>query len=151
MPFLFRFHFVQVQFGPATDQAQLGIENVDSIAKVPGVNVLMVGVTDLKATLGLPVRNLDRRGDESKFYNAIAKMIAVSEESGIPLMIPAFRMNPEDVRWLQKFRMITTSVDILAVLKSHRQDLAQMKETLGISPKAPNGHDGHQNGCREDL
>ena len=138
-----------------TNQAQLGIENVGSIAKVPGVNVLMVGVADLKATLGLPVRNPDGRVDESKFYNAIAKVIATSKEFGIPLMIPAFRMKPEDVGWLQKFRMIVTSVDVLAVLKSHRRDLAQMKEAMGVSQKAPNGapngHNGHQNGHREDL
>lgn len=133
-----------------TNQEQLGIENVDSIAKVPGVNVLMVGVSDLKATLGLPVRNPNGRVDDSKLYNAIAKMVATSKESGIPLMIPAFRMNPEDVGWLQKFRMIMTSVDVLAVLKSHRQDLTQMKEAMGVSQKAPNGHNEYQNGHRED-
>lgn len=151
MPFLFRFYLIQVQFEPMTNQAQLAIENVDSIAKVPGVNVLMLGVADLKASLGLPVRNPDGRVDESKFYNAIAKMIATSEESGIPLMMPAFRMNPEDVGFLHKFKMILTSLDILAVLKSHRRDLAQMKEAMGVSHKVANGHNGHQNGHREDL
>ena len=110
----------------------------------------MVGVSDLKATLGLPVRNPNGRVDDSALYDAIAKMVAISKESGIPLMIPAFRMNPEDVGWLQKFRMIMTSVDILTVLKSHRQDLTQMKEAMGVSQKAPNGHNGYRNGHRED-
>ncbi|KAH7205197.1 macrophomate synthase [Fusarium oxysporum] len=120
-------------------ESTLGIENVDAIARTPGVNVLMVGVTDLKATLGIPVRNPGGRVDESKFYEAVAKMIATSKDTGIQLMIPAFRLNPNDVNWLRNFKLVVTSVDILSVLKCHRKDLAQMKEALGVSNGATKG------------
>lgn len=97
----------------------------------------MVGVTDLKATLDIPVRNPEGKNDESKFYEAVSKMIATSKDTGIPLMIPAFRMNPDDVDWLRNFKMVVTSVDILNVVKGHRQNLAAMKEALST---------GQQNG-----
>ncbi|KAH8820189.1 Pyruvate/Phosphoenolpyruvate kinase-like domain-containing protein [Xylogone sp. PMI_703] len=137
-----------------TDQTEkLGIENVDAIAKTPGVNALMVGVGDLKATLDLPIRNPDGRGDDSKFYSAVAKMVTASKNYGMPLMIPAFRTNPDDVDWLRDFKLVLTSVDILGVVKAHRQDLALMKKVLRVPASSGhrNGHqnahqNGHQNG-----
>ena len=114
------------------ESVQLGLENVSSIAKVPGVNVLMVGVGDLKASLGLPTRNIGEGSDESKFHNAITKMIATSKETGMHLMIPEFKLKAEDVDWLKEFKMILISVDILSVPKSHRQDLARAREVMGV-------------------
>jgi hypothetical protein len=99
----------------------------------------MVGVTDLKATLGIPVRNPGGKVDESKFHEAISKMIDTSKETGIQLMIPAFRLNPDDVSWLKNFKMVVTSVDILSVMKTHRNDLANMKEALGVANGTSNG------------
>jgi hypothetical protein len=118
---------------------KLAIENVDAIAKVAGVDVLMVGVTDLKATLGIPVRNPDGLVDESKFHDAIIKLKATSKNTGIQLMIPAFRLKAEDVEWLRDFKMVVTSVDILNVLRYHHQDLARMKEALGVEKRSANG------------
>jgi hypothetical protein len=107
----------------------------------------MVGVTDLKATLGIPVRNPDGRVDESGFHEAISKMIATSKETGIQLMIPAFRLKPDDVNWLKNFKMVVTSVDILSVMKTHRNDLAKMKEALGNANEVSNGvSNGKANG-----
>ncbi|KAM0394575.1 hypothetical protein ACHAPZ_009855 [Fusarium culmorum] len=120
-------------------ESDVGVENVDAIARTPGVNVLMVGVTDLKATLGIPVRNPDGRVDESRFQEAISKMIATSKETGIQLMIPAFRLKPDDVNWLKNFKMVVTSVDILSVMKTHRSDLAEMKQALGVVNETANG------------
>ncbi|KAM0541945.1 hypothetical protein ACHAPJ_013007 [Fusarium lateritium] len=124
-------------------ESKLGVENVDAIARTPGVNSLMVGVGDLKATLGIPIRNPGGRVDESKFYEAVTKMIVTSKETGIPLMMPAFRMSHDDFDWIKNFKMILTSVDIFSVMKSHRNDLALMKEALGVSNEKindmPNG------------
>jgi hypothetical protein len=107
----------------------------------------MVGVTDLKAILGIPVRNPDGRVDESGFHDAISKMIATSKETGVQLMIPAFRLKPDDVNWLQNFKMVVTSVDILSVMKTHRADLAKMKEALGNANGVSNGaSNGRVNG-----
>jgi hypothetical protein len=99
----------------------------------------MVGVTDLKATLGIPVRNPNGLANESKFKEAMSKIITSSKETGIQLMIPAFRLKPEDVNWLKNFKMVVTSVDILSVMKSHRSDLTLMKKTLGVVDGSTNG------------
>ncbi|RGP69257.1 macrophomate synthase [Fusarium longipes] len=120
-------------------ESTVGVENVDAIARTPGVNVLMVGVADLKATLNIPIRNPGGKVDESEFKEAIAKIIATSEETGIQLMMPAFRLKPEDADWLKSFKMVLTSVDVLAVIKSHRSDLAKMKDVLGVADEASNG------------
>lgn len=105
---------------------------MNAIARTPGVNVLMAGVTDLKATLGIPVRNPGGKVDESKFHEAISKMIEISAETGVELMIPAFKLKPEDMSWLKKFKMIITSADVLSVVKSQRDDLANMKKALRV-------------------
>ncbi|KAG8666683.1 hypothetical protein FPOAC2_11799 [Fusarium poae] len=120
-------------------ESDVGVENVNAIARTPGVNVLMVGVTDLKATLGIPVRNPNGLANESKFKEAMSKIITSSKETGIQLMIPAFRLKPEDVNWLKNFKMVVTSVDILSVMKSHRSDLTLMKKTLGVVDGSTNG------------
>lgn len=106
----------------------------------------MLGVSDLKVTLGLPVRN-PGGVDESKFYEAISKLIATSKETGIQLMIPAFRMKPEDVDWLKHFKLVMTSLDILSVQKSHQKDLNEVKEALAVPKWASNGKpNGKSNG-----
>jgi hypothetical protein len=111
----------------------------------------MVGVADLKATLGIPTRNPDGLFDETKFYDAIATLKAISKNTGIQLMIPTFRLRAEDIEWLQDFKMIVTSVDVLNVMRHHRLDLARMKEALGVedgqSKEVSNGYtNGHTNG-----
>jgi hypothetical protein len=130
------------------------MENIDAIAAVPGVNTLMLGVGDLKATLGIPIRNPDGLYDESKFREAMAKMADVSRKTGIPLMMPSFRLKPGDVEFLRDFKMIVTGVDVLNVFEKHREDIARMKEALGVGQEATNGHqkvpqNGHQNGVQK--
>ena len=115
------------------------MDNIEDIAAVPGVNTLMLGIGDLKATLGIPIRNPDGLFDETKFRKAMAKMTAVSRKTGMPLMMPAFRLKPGDVEFLQDFKMIITSLDVLSVFERHRLDIACMKEALGMEEKASNG------------
>ncbi|KPA35232.1 macrophomate synthase [Fusarium langsethiae] len=120
-------------------ESTVGVENVDAIARTPGVNALMVGIADLKATMGIPIRNPKGLIDESEFQEAMSKIIATSRKTGIQLMIPAFRLKPEDTGLLKNFKMVLTSVDVLSVLKTHRSDLAQMKQALGVADVPSNG------------
>lgn len=99
----------------------------------------MLGISDLKATLGLPVRNPGGLVDESRYHDAVAKMICTSKEHGIQLMMPAFRANPDDMETLRNFKMLLTSVDIFSVMNHHRAELANMKKALGVSEMALNG------------
>ncbi|KLO92538.1 Uncharacterized protein LW93_12112 [Fusarium fujikuroi] len=120
-------------------ESTVAVDNLDAIAATPGVNALMLGVSDLKVTLGLPVRNHDGRVDESSFYEAVEKLIATSKRTGIQLMIPAFRLTPDDADWLRHFKLVMTSVDVLSIMKSHRKDLADVKKTLGMTNEVTNG------------
>ncbi|CAH0038207.1 unnamed protein product [Clonostachys solani] len=108
----------------------LGIENAHAIAKTPGVNGLMIGSGDLRASLGLPCRNPPGHREHPSFYAASAKLVAAAKSCGIPLMAPAFRADPDDIAWLRDFKMLITSVDALSIVKSHRQDLAAMKDKI---------------------
>jgi hypothetical protein len=101
--------------------------------------MLMLGISDLKATLGLPIRNPGGLVDESRYHEAVAKMIRTSKEHGIQLMMPAFRANPDDMETLRNFKMLLTSVDIFSVMNRHRAELADMKKALGVSEMAVNG------------
>ncbi|KAJ4005783.1 hypothetical protein NW752_011112 [Fusarium irregulare] len=129
-------------------ESTIGVENMNAIARTLGVNVLMVGVRDLKATLGIPGRNPGGKVNESKFQEAISKMIEISKETGVQLMIPAFKLKPDDMSWLKKFKMIITSVDVLSVVKSQRDDLVNMKKALGVDEVncKPDGTNGRTNG-----
>lgn len=109
---------------------KLAIENAEAIANTPGVDVLMVGVGDLKSTLGIPIRNPDGLVDESKFHEAMTSLAATAKKTGVQLMLPAFRLNPGDAESLRHFKMILTSVDIMSVAKYHRLDLARMKDAM---------------------
>ena len=96
----------------------------------PGVNAIMLGAGDLRASLGLSLQNPDGQGEHPLFYTAVAKLVAASKRYGIPLTVPALRTNPDTVDWLRDFKLIVTSVDVLNVVKAHRQDLALMKQAL---------------------
>ncbi|KAJ5574003.1 uncharacterized protein N7459_008430 [Penicillium hispanicum] len=116
-------------------ESVLGVQNVEAIAKTPGVNALMIGTTDLRGSLGLPLRNPKGKADDPKLSAAVDKIVATSKKYGIPILMPAFREDT-DVNWLRNFKIILTGVDILSVAKTLRQDLARVKEALS----------GHQNG-----
>jgi 2-keto-3-deoxy-L-rhamnonate aldolase RhmA len=131
----------------ANQRGKLAVANAEAIAKTAGVDVLMVGVGDLKSTPGIPIRNPDGLVDESKFHEAMASLAATSKKTGVQLMIPAFRLNPGDAESLRHFKMIITSVDILNVVKHHRLDLARMKAALREEHTAVNS--GDQDGCKE--
>ncbi|RDA93070.1 hypothetical protein CP533_0706 [Ophiocordyceps camponoti-saundersi (nom. inval.)] len=93
-------------------ESVLGIENVDAIAGTAGVNALMLGTGDLRASLDLPVKKPAEAGEDPRFYAAVAKMVASAKAHDMPLMVPAFRTSPETVQWLRDFKLVITSVDI---------------------------------------
>ena len=102
----------------------------------------MLGVGDLRASLGLPPHNPDGQGEHPLFYKTVAKLVAASKRYGIPLMVPAFKTNQDTVDWLRDFKLIVTSVDVLNLVKAHRQDLALMKQSLSEGQNGSGHHKG---------
>ncbi|KZF20954.1 HpcH/HpaI aldolase/citrate lyase family protein [Xylona heveae TC161] len=68
-----------------------GVRNVDEIARVPGVDALMVGASDLRFSLGLEAGSQD--GDEPTFLAALEKIQRAADENG--LCVLGFAMSPK--------------------------------------------------------
>ena len=71
-----------------------GVKNVEGIARVPGVDALMVGAGDLRCSLGLEVGSQD--GDEPVFLDALEKIQKAAD--GNELAVLGFAMTPEILR-----------------------------------------------------
>lgn len=68
-----------------------GVENVDEIAAVPGIDGLMVGAGDLRCSMGLEVGSQD--GDETIFLSALQKIQRAAERNGLAVL--GFAMTPD--------------------------------------------------------
>lgn len=84
-----------------------GVENVDAIAAVDGVDVLFLGHFDLTNFLGVPGRFEDER-----FTDSVDRIVAAAGEHGKALACLALTVD-EAKRWVDKgFRMITFGGDL---------------------------------------
>ncbi|KAJ4165077.1 hypothetical protein LMH87_006724 [Akanthomyces muscarius] len=113
-------------------ESTLACENVDAIAATPGLDGLMLGAADLRASLGLPCRNPPGQGDDVKFIYEVKKLIAASKKHKVPLLGPAFSLSnePGSIEYLRHFKMIVVSVDMLNIVKAALHDLAFAKDLL---------------------
>jgi len=100
-----------------------GIENVDAIAAVPGIDVLWLGHYDLTNSLGIP-------GDfaHPKFNAALDRLVAAARAAGKPLGYMA--SNPADGHAFlaRGFRIIAYSGDIWLLRDALAQGLAALRQ-----------------------
>ncbi len=87
-------------------ESREGLENLEAIATVPGVDVLWVGQSDLSQSLGIP-----GQFDHPDFRSALDKVIACCQQHGLGAGI-----QPSDLaqcqEWLQiGFNVVSYSVD----------------------------------------
>jgi len=68
-----------------------GVENVDEIAAVPGIDGLMVGAGDLRCSMGLEVGSQD--GEEIIFLTALEKIQKAADRNGLAVL--GFAMSPD--------------------------------------------------------
>lgn len=88
-------------------ETALGLENVDEIAAVPGVDALYVGPADLSLNLGLPPL-LDQ--DDREFAEALRTIATAARRHGVAAGVHASAALA-DRRREQGFAMITVAVD----------------------------------------
>jgi 4-hydroxy-2-oxoheptanedioate aldolase len=113
-------------------ETRRGLEAVDAIARVPGVDVLFIGPSDLSQSLGHPgtVAHPDVQA-------AIRRIIGVGREAGVPVGILA--LTPEDVRAYRAYGA-TMFVDSLPrlLLRACQGQVQKMREAApavqGASP-----------------
>ena len=84
-----------------------GVENVDAIAAVEGIDVLFLGHFDLTNFLGIP-----GQFDDERFTESVDRIVAAATEHGKTLACLALTVD-EARRWIERgFRMITFGGDL---------------------------------------
>ncbi|HKV45017.1 MAG TPA: aldolase/citrate lyase family protein [bacterium] len=113
-------------------ETRRGFEAVEAIARVPGVDVLFIGPSDLSQSLGHP-------GDPAHpdIQAAIRRIIGVGRAAGVPVGILA--LTPDDVRAYGALGA-TVFVDSLprVLLRACQGQVRSMREAAsGAAPPAP--------------
>ena len=99
-----------------------GVENVDAIASVDGIDVLFLGHFDLTNFLGIPARF-----DDARFTDSVARIVAAAKDEGKALGCLALTL--EDARnWIDKgFRMIAFGGDLWLYQAALKAGITEIK------------------------
>ncbi|NPV07984.1 MAG: 2-dehydro-3-deoxyglucarate aldolase [Anaerolineae bacterium] len=102
--------FLAVQIETAT-----GLENVDEIMAVEGVDGCWIGPNDLAATMGL---DLSEAGDRRRHEEAIMRVLAACRHAG---KIPGIYGGDDPAYWIEKgFLFVTTTTDLVIIDRAMR-------------------------------
>ena len=106
-----------------------GIENVEKIAAVPGVDVLWLGHFDLTNFLGIPAQF-----DHPKYVKAIQRMTAAAKKHGKVLACATGDDQWSRDYWDKGFRLFAMGIDSMLLQGALRQGMATL-ELLKTSTK----------------
>ncbi|MDA1189814.1 MAG: aldolase/citrate lyase family protein, partial [Chloroflexi bacterium] len=73
-----------------------GIENLDAMLKVPGIDAIFVGPNDLTIALGIPDQY-----DNPKYLDAVRRIIKTSKKHGVPTLVHHHNVEQTN-QWLQE-------------------------------------------------
>ena len=99
-----------------------GIENVDEIAAVPGVDVLWLGHFDLTNFLGIPAQF-----DHPKYVKAIGKMTAAAKKHGKVLACATGDDQWSRDYWDKGFRLFAMGIDSMLLQGALKQGMAVLE------------------------
>src|SRR5262245_8077186 len=101
-----------------------GVNNLEAILDVPGVDAIFVGPNDLSVSLGIPDQY-----DHPRYVEAVERVIATSQRRGIPAGPHCF--NEEALlRWMQTgMRNVLFSADVRALADGYRATLSKVRGT----------------------
>ncbi len=103
------------------------LENVDAIARVPGIDALYIGPSDLSQALGLGPRY---NADNPKHAEAVTKIRMAAEQAGV---VPGVHTSGSALtnRYIKEgFKMILLTTDAGGVALNARTELAAIKDSL---------------------
>ena len=103
-----------------------GVENVDEIAAVPGVDVLWLGHFDLTNFLGIPAQF-----DHPKYKEAIRKMVAAARKHGKVLACMTGDDKWSKEYWELGFRLFGVGVDNFLLQSAIRSGMKTLHELAG--------------------
>ncbi len=104
---------VQIESAP-------GLQNVNDILAVPGIDVAFVGPNDLHAQLGLTPSS---EGAEPEFMQALERIKAAARHHAIALGIFSSDGHAAAARIQQGFQMISVTTDISSMIAAATQNL----------------------------
>ena len=107
-----------------------GIENVEEIAAVPGVDVLWLGHFDLTNFLGIPAQF-----DHPKYVKAVERMCKAAKKHGKVLACMSGDDQWSRDYWKKGFRLFAMGVDAMLMQNALRQGLGTL-EGLRTADKA---------------
>jgi 4-hydroxy-2-oxoheptanedioate aldolase len=105
------------------------IENIESIASVPGIGVLFVGVNDLSFSLGVGGRTTDPLVEQ-----ALTKVLDAGRRHGIPVGYPTGNPTEINKRIAQGFRFFQASSDIGLMAGGARDVLSKVDRSSAPRP-----------------
>ena len=99
-----------------------GIENVEKIAAVPGVDVLWLGHFDLTNFLGIPAQF-----DHPKYVAAIRKMVAAANKHGKILACMTADEKWSREYWEKGFRLFSVGIDSMLLQGALKQGIGVLQ------------------------
>ncbi len=99
-----------------------GIENIDAIAAVPGVDVLWLGHFDLTNFMGIPAQF-----DHPRYLEAVDKMVAAGKKHNKTLASMTASEAWSRDYWAKGFRMFAAGVDVHLMQGALRASLAPLQ------------------------
>jgi 2-keto-3-deoxy-L-rhamnonate aldolase RhmA len=107
-----------------------GVENVDAIAAVPGIDVLWIGHFDLTASLGIPAQF-----DHPRFSEAVARVVDACERHGKTAGIMASSV-PNAHDWIGRgFRAVAYSGDLWIYAQALAEGIGAVRAGLEAAGK----------------
>jgi 2-dehydro-3-deoxyglucarate aldolase/4-hydroxy-2-oxoheptanedioate aldolase len=103
-----------------------GIENVERIAAVPGVDVLWLGHFDLTNFLGIPAQF-----DHPRYVDAIDRMVAAAKKHNKVLACMTADENWSRQYWAKGFRLFAVGVDAMLLQGALRSGFKTLNELAG--------------------
>jgi len=108
-----------------------GINNLDEILKVPGLDGVVIGPHDLSCSLGIP-----EQYDNPVFDEAVKKILKKCHEYNVGAGMHFIGSIEKEIRWAQEagLHLVIHSADIYQFINNTRSDLNHMKEVMGDTP-----------------
>ncbi|KAI1324626.1 putative 2-dehydro-3-deoxyglucarate aldolase [Xylariaceae sp. FL0255] len=125
-----------------------GLANIDEICAVPGVDALMVGVADLRCSMGYPVGSQD--GEEPEFLAAMTKIQRAADKNNLAVL--GFAMTDEILQRRVRlgWRALIIHSDGYGIFNSGTQSLEHsVKVSRGL--KQVNGYGAALNGGMKNI
>jgi 2-dehydro-3-deoxyglucarate aldolase/4-hydroxy-2-oxoheptanedioate aldolase len=99
-----------------------GLENVDAIASVEGIDVLWIGQFDLTTSLGIP-----GQFEHSKFHAAVQRVVAAARRHGKAAGYMVSSVDDARTRLAEGFRILAYGGDLWLYQQALREGLAAVR------------------------